>query len=97
MPLKALGAVTLSLSKGEQDKPKAAVASGGDSMNGMTLPEQLQRMDVERLRAYVDNLAFYQGEQWLGVQRRRVLAMSLRYVSDRPTPAYDMRLRLGAV
>jgi len=32
----------------------------------------------------------------LSAARRRVLAMSLRYVRDRPA-AYDMRLRLGAV
>jgi len=30
----------------------------------MTLPEQIRRMDGERLRAYADNLAFYNGEQW---------------------------------
>jgi len=33
----------------------------------------------------------------LSATRRRVLAMSLRYVRDRPTAAYEMRLRLGAV
>ena len=32
----------------------------------------------------------------LSAARRRVLAMSLRYVRGRPA-AYDMRLRLGAV
>jgi hypothetical protein len=48
-------------------------------MNGTTLPQQLQRMEVERLRAYVDNLAFYQGEQWLGVQRRRERRLTFNY------------------
>jgi hypothetical protein len=33
----------------------------------------------------------------LSAARRRVQAMSLRYVRDRPTAAYEMRLRLGAV
>jgi hypothetical protein len=33
----------------------------------------------------------------LSAARRRVQAMGLRYVRDRPTPAYEMRLRLGAV
>jgi hypothetical protein len=33
----------------------------------------------------------------LSAAQRRVLAMSLRYVRDRPTPAYEMRLSLGAV
>jgi hypothetical protein len=48
-------------------------------MNGTTLPQQLQRMDMERLRAYSDNLAFYQGEQWLGVQRRRERRLTFNY------------------
>jgi hypothetical protein len=33
----------------------------------------------------------------LSAARRRVLAMSFRYVRSRPTPTYEMRLRLGAV
>jgi hypothetical protein len=33
----------------------------------------------------------------LSAAQRRVQAMSLRYVRDRPAPAYEMRLRLGAV
>jgi hypothetical protein len=33
----------------------------------------------------------------LSAARRRVLAMSLRHVRDKPTAAYEMRLRLGAV
>lgn len=33
----------------------------------------------------------------LSAARRRVMAMSLRYVRDRPAPAYEMGLRLGAV
>src|SRR4030042_1384530 len=48
-------------------------------MNGTTLPQQLQRMDMERLRAYADNLAFYQGQQWLGVQRRRDRRLTFNY------------------
>jgi hypothetical protein len=48
-------------------------------MNGTTLPQQLQRMDMERLRTYADNLAFYQGEQWLGVQRRRERRLTFNY------------------
>jgi hypothetical protein len=33
----------------------------------------------------------------LSAARQRVLAMSLRYVRGRPTPAYEMRVRLEAV
>jgi hypothetical protein len=36
-------------------------------------------MDMERLRAYADNLAFYQGEQWLGTQRRRERRLTFNY------------------
>jgi len=39
-------------------------------MTGFTLPQQLARMDQARLRAYADNLAFYQGEQWPDDYRR---------------------------
>src|SRR4030042_6419993 len=48
-------------------------------MNGTTLPQQLQRMDMERLRAYADNLAFYQGQQWPGTQRRRERRLTFNY------------------
>ncbi len=48
-------------------------------MNGTTLPQQLQRMDMERLRAYADNLAFYQGQQWPGVPRRRERRLIFNY------------------
>jgi hypothetical protein len=36
-------------------------------------------MDMERLRAYADNLTFYQGQQWLGVQRRRERRLTFNY------------------
>jgi hypothetical protein len=36
-------------------------------------------MDMERLRAYADNLAFYQGQQWPGVQRRRERRLTFNY------------------
>ncbi len=39
-------------------------------MTGLTIPQQLARMDQARLRAYGDNLAFYQGEQWPDDYRR---------------------------
>ena len=48
-------------------------------MNGLTLPEQLRRLDMERLRAYADDLAFYQGQQWVGVARRRERRLTFNY------------------
>ena len=39
--------------------------------NNLTLPQQMSRMDPERLRAYRENLEFYNGAQWLGRSRSR--------------------------
>ncbi len=39
-------------------------------MTGLTLPQQLARMDQARLKAYSDNLAFYHGDQWPDDYRR---------------------------
>lgn len=33
-------------------------------MNNLTIPQQLARMDRDRMRRYTENLAFYNGEQW---------------------------------
>ena len=35
-------------------------------MTQTTFPQTLARMDGERMRAYRDNLSFYQGDQWRG-------------------------------
>ena len=40
-------------------------------MTSLTIPQQLARLDAARLRAYADNLAFYQGEQWPDSRRNR--------------------------
>jgi len=40
-------------------------------MTGLTIPQQLARLDAARLRAYADNLAFFQGEQWPDNRRSR--------------------------
>jgi hypothetical protein len=34
------------------------------------LPDQLKALDQDRLRAYRDNLSFYQGTQWPSQSRR---------------------------
>ena len=33
-------------------------------MNNLTLPQQIERLDADRFRAYSENLAFYGGAQW---------------------------------
>ena len=43
------------------------------------LIEQLSRLDSGRMRAYRDNLAFYQGQQWPGTQRRRERRLVFNY------------------
>ncbi len=43
------------------------------------LIEQIGRMDGARLRAYRENLAFYQGQQWLGAARRRERRLVFNY------------------
>jgi hypothetical protein len=40
---------------------------------------QLSRLDGARLRAYRENLAFYQGQQWAGGQRRRERRLVFNY------------------
>lgn len=48
-------------------------------MNGITLPQQIARMDGPRLRAYAENLAFYQGAQWPDAPRRRQRRLTFNY------------------
>jgi hypothetical protein len=65
----------------------------------MTLPEQIRRMDGERLRAYADNLAFYNGEQWpasmLRSRNRRLVFNYAKAVVDK-TASYLMSPQEGA-
>ncbi|MCH7997454.1 MAG: phage portal protein [Chloroflexi bacterium] len=39
-------------------------------MDNLTLPQQIERMDLDRLRTYSENLDFYNGAQWPGRPRR---------------------------
>ncbi len=59
----------------------------------MTLPEQIRRMDGERLRAYADNLAFYNGDQWpaamLRSRNRRLVFNYAKAIVDK-TASYLM-------
>lgn len=47
--------------------------------NNLTLPQQINRMDPERLRAYRENLEFYSGSQWLGRSRSRERRLTFNY------------------
>lgn len=45
----------------------------------LTLPQQLNRMDSDRLRAYRENLDFYNGSQWQGYSRGRERRLTFNY------------------
>ncbi len=44
-----------------------------------TLPHQLARLDLGRLRGYAELLAFYQGDQWPRLMRRRERRLIFNY------------------
>ncbi len=48
-------------------------------MTNLTLPQQVARMDTDRLRAYRQNLDFYNSIQWLGNPRRRERRLTVNY------------------
>jgi len=70
------------------------LAISGDGRIGAAppLPQQIARMDAGRLRAYRENLEFYQGRQWLEAQRRRERRLTLNYARTviEKTASYTM-------
>ena len=48
-------------------------------MEDLTLPQQVARMDLDRLRAYRENLEFYRGSQWPGPRRRNERRLVFNY------------------
>ncbi|MDO8615539.1 MAG: phage portal protein [Dehalococcoidia bacterium] len=58
----------------------------------LPLPQQLARLDAPRLRAYRDNLEFYQGRQWTEPQRRRERRLTFNYAKTiiEKTASYTM-------
>jgi hypothetical protein len=48
-------------------------------MNSQTIPQQIARMDSDRLRAYRENLDFYNGLQWPGRARRGERRITVNY------------------
>ncbi|OGO50026.1 MAG: portal protein [Chloroflexi bacterium RBG_16_68_14] len=49
------------------------------AQNALTLPQQVARMDLARLRGYAELLAFYQGDQWPRLMRRRERRLTFNY------------------
>ncbi len=58
----------------------------------MPLAQQIARMDAGRLRAYRENLEFYQGRQWADPTRRRERRLTLNYAKAviEKTASYTM-------
>ena len=48
-------------------------------MDTLTIPQQIARMDLDRLRAYQENLDFYNGIQWPGRARRGERRLTFNY------------------
>src|SRR5213594_2319354 len=59
---------------------------------GLTLPQQVARLDTARLKAYRENLEFYQGRQWADSPRRRERRLTLNYAKTviEKTASYTM-------
>jgi Phage portal protein, SPP1 Gp6-like len=60
--------------------------------SGAPIAQQLARMDASRLRAYRENLDFYQGRQWAEPARRRERRLTLNYAKTvvEKTASYTM-------
>lgn len=48
-------------------------------METLPLPQQVARMDADRLRRYRESLDFYHGRQWTGAPRRRERRLTFNY------------------
>src|SRR3990172_5755583 len=49
------------------------------AQSSLTLPQQIARLDLSRLRGYAELLAFYQGDQWPRQLRRRERRLTFNY------------------
>jgi hypothetical protein len=85
------------------DRNLTSTAAAQDRADALLRHQEMQADDDEVLvpvncgQELYDVVEVTDPRAGLSAARRRVLSMSLRYVRDRPTPAYEMRLRLGAV
>ena len=50
------------------------------TVDTLTVPQQIVRMDLDRIRDYGENLDFYNGIQWRGAARRGERRITLNYV-----------------
>lgn len=59
--------------------PLPALTSPPPVPDTLPLPQQISRMDGDRLRAYRENLDFYHGRQWLEPRLRRERRLTFNY------------------
>ena len=55
-------------------------------MNNQTIPQQIERLDTDRLRAYSESLGFYAGGQWAGRSRRKERRLTFNYARSFDSP-----------
>jgi hypothetical protein len=87
----------------DHDLNLTSTAAAQDRADALLRHQEMQAADDELLvpvncgQELYDVVEVTDARAGLSAARRRVLAMSFRYVRNRPTPVYEMRLRLGAV
>jgi hypothetical protein len=87
----------------DHDRNLTSTAAAQDRADALLRHQEMQAADDEVLvpvncgQEQYDVVEITDARAGLSAARRRVLAMSLRYVRGRPTPAYEMRVRLEAV
>jgi hypothetical protein len=87
----------------DHDRNLTTTAAAQDRADALLRHQEMRAADDEVLapvncgQELYDVVEVTDPRAGLSAARRRVLAMSLRYVRSRPTPAYEMRVRLEAV
>ena len=56
-----------------------SISATAAASTGLSLPQQIARMDLDRLKAYRQNLDFYNGIQWPGRARPRERRLTFNY------------------
>jgi len=70
----------------------ATVPTSPQATGSLSIPQQLERTDSERLRQYREHLEFYQGKQWTEPRRRRDRRLTFNYAKTviEKTASYTM-------
>ena len=70
----------------------ATVPTSPQATGSLSIPQQLEHADPERLRQYREHLEFYQGSQWFEPRRRRDRRLTFNYAKTviEKTASYTM-------